>query len=192
MKAIFAVALISATLGGCAKASDSSAASDTSSPAAAADAASPAAGASATASDAPLVQPSMMYGISGTEEPDKDDASATAAASAAADAGGVEEAIPVYPGANEEPDRGLAMSSGTVSVKMNMYKTSDDAGAVVNWYKAHLPASWHNFILSNGGKTVGTFSLKTEKAGNAGTEQTILVSADSNTTQIQITTKKGN
>jgi len=175
MKAIFAVALISATLGGCAKASDSSAAS----------------GASATASDAPLVQPSMMYGISGTEEPDKDDASATAA-SAAADAGGAEQTIPVYPGANEEADRGLAMSSGTVSVKMNMYKTSDDAGAVVNWYKAHLPASWHNFILSNGGKTVGTFSLKTEKAGNAGTEQTILVSADSGSTQIQITTKKGN
>lgn len=182
MKAILAIALSAAVLGGCAKSSDSATTSDASSPAAdattsaAAEASSPAPAAAAAADTAAAAETA---------------AAATASdPSPAGDAGAID--LPVYPGATEEGDKGLSMSTGTASVKMQIFQTKADSKAVIDWYKAHLPSSWQNFVLSNDGKTVGTFSSESANGSKpTGADQSVIVTSENGVTRIQLTTKKG-
>ena len=96
-------------------------------------------------------------------------------------------AIPVYPGASELKDQGMAMSSNGTSVVMKIYATPDDTKRVIEWYKAHLPAAWKNFEMSSGGKTSGTFSSE----GTDGDQSLIISTQDDKTTRIQAATKHG-
>jgi hypothetical protein len=119
---------------------------------------------------------------------------AAGAAATAAPAGGASGApfvaidLPVYPGATKEADKGLDMSSNGTSVKMDFYSTKDDAATVIAWYKAHLPSTWQNFTVSNGGKDAGTFA--SPEHGNDG--QSVFVEGqESGGTQMQLTTKTG-
>ena len=95
--------------------------------------------------------------------------------------------IPVYPGASELKDQGMAMSANGTSVVMKVYSTGDDTKRVIEWYKAHLPATWKNFEMSSGGKTSGTFSSE----GSDGDQSLIISTQDDKTTRIQAATKHG-
>jgi len=171
MKALLAIALSAVMLGGCSKSSDSGTTSDASSPAADAT--------TSAAADA---------GSASADASSPSDAASPAGAAAAA---GEAIDLPVYPGATEERDKGLSMSTGTASVKMQFFKTKADSKTVVEWYKSHLPSSWQNFVLSNNGKTVGTFSSESANGSKpAGADQSVIVTSDSGVTLIQLTTKK--
>ncbi len=95
--------------------------------------------------------------------------------------------LPVYPGAAESKDQGMAMSSNGTSVAMKVYTTKDDPKSVSDWYKSHLPASWKNGILTAGGKTVGTFANERTD----GDQSVIVSNQDDGTSRIQLTTKHG-
>jgi hypothetical protein len=208
MKAILAIALSAVLLGGCSKSSDSGTTSDASSPAAdattsaAADASaatssaagttrgasSPSAAAAATSDAGPAGEATASVAAPASPAGD-----AAASPGAAAD-GAARSAIdlPVYPGATEEGDKGLEMSAGTTMVKMQIFKTKTDSKTVIDWYKAHLPSSWQNFVISNEGKTVGTFSSESANGTRpVGADQSVIVTSESGVTQIQLTTKKG-
>ncbi len=95
--------------------------------------------------------------------------------------------LPVYPGASEAKDQGMAVSSNGTSLAMKVYTTKDDTKRVADWYKSHLPSSWKDGIITAGGKTVGTFS--SEHAD--GDQSVIIANQDDTTTRIQLTTKHG-
>jgi hypothetical protein len=181
MKALLAFALSATLLGGCSKSSDSGTTSDASSPAA--DATTSGAGPASDASPASDVAGSAAGSASPTD--------GASPAGAAAENGGNAIELPVYPGATEERDKGLSMSTGKASVKMQFFKTKADSKTVVDWYKSHLPSSWQNFVLSNNGKTVGTFASESANGSKpAGADQSVIVTSDSGVTRIQLTTKK--
>jgi hypothetical protein len=96
-------------------------------------------------------------------------------------------ALPVYPGANDNTDQGMSMSSNGTSVTIKVYTSKDDAKVVSDWYKSHLPGAWKNGILTSDGKTVGTFS---NEMGD-GDQSVIVASQDDKTTRIQLSTKHG-
>ena len=95
--------------------------------------------------------------------------------------------IPVYPGATQNAGEGMDMSANGTSVKMQIFTSKDDAKAVADWYKTHLPGAWKNGILTTDGKTVGTFSNEMTD----GDQSVIISSTDDKTTRIQLTTKHG-
>jgi len=95
--------------------------------------------------------------------------------------------LPVYPGASEAKDQGMAVSSNGTSLAMKVYTTKDDTKRVADWYKSHLPSGWKDGIITAGGKTVGTFS--NEHAD--GDQSVIIANQDDTTTRIQLTTKHG-
>ncbi len=183
-KAILAIALAAVVLGGCSKSSDSGTTSDASSPAADATAAAAADAAASPAADA------AASSAASTSAPDA--GAAPASGASAAPAGG-EAAVdlPVYPGATEEGDKGLQMSTGTASVKMQIFQTKTDSKTVIDWYKSHLPSSWQNFVISNDGKTVGTFASQSSGSKPAAVDQSVIVTSENGVTRIQLTTKKG-
>ncbi len=114
----------------------------------------------------------------------------SATTSSAANGSGGFVTLPIYPGAVAASDGSLSTSSSTGSVEMKWYTTKDDSKKVVDWYKAHLPASFENFAISANGKTTGTF---TDEHKDGSGDQSVLVAVDSNTTdtRIQLTTKHG-
>jgi hypothetical protein len=96
--------------------------------------------------------------------------------------------LPVYPGATEAPDAGsMSVTTNTGSVVMKVYATKDDAKKVADWYKAHLPATFKDSIMTVDTKTIGTFvNERTD-----GDQSVIVASQDVTTTRIQLTTKHG-
>jgi hypothetical protein len=168
---------------GCAKKTDQSTATDTTTTAGSTPAAdtamtpAPATDVSAapTASTAPVVTATAASG----------DTSVSSSAGSGASTGYIQ--IPVYPGAAEGTDQALSASGNGTSVTMHIYTTKDDARKVSEWYKSHLPASWKSSIITVGGKTGGTFV--DEHAD--GDQSVIVANADETTTRIQLTTKHG-
>ena len=98
--------------------------------------------------------------------------------------------MPIYPGATAAPDGSLSSSSNTGSVDIKWYTTKDDSKTVTDWYKAHLPADFQNFVISANGKTTGTF---TDEHKDGSGDQSIMVTVDDSTktTRIQLATKHG-
>jgi hypothetical protein len=96
--------------------------------------------------------------------------------------------LPVYPGATEAPDAGsMSVTTNTGSVVMKVYATKDDAKKVADWYKAHLPATFKDSIMTVDTKTIGTFvNERTD-----GDQSVIVATQDVTTTRIQLTTKHG-
>jgi len=96
--------------------------------------------------------------------------------------------LPVYPGATEATDAGsMSVTTNTGSVVMKVYATRDDAKKVADWYKAHLPATFKDSIMTVDTKTIGTFvNERTD-----GDQSVIVATQDVTTTRIQLTTKHG-
>ncbi len=183
MKAILAIALAAALLGGCSKSNDTSTATDTSSPAADA-------GTSATAA-ASAEATAEATAEASAETSATESAGATSTATAAAGGGSID--LPVYPHATEQTDKGLSISTGATSVKMDVYLTKEASKTVIDWYKSHLPSAWQNFVVSNNGKTAATFTSPSASGSKSGgAEQSVMVTEDTDGTRIQLTTKKGN
>ncbi len=111
---------------------------------------------------------------------------AGAPASASAGAGGYID-LPVYPGAAESKAQAMSMSANTGSVAITVYSTKDDAKAVAEWYKSHLPAEFKGGVLTAGDKTVGTFS---EEHAD-GDQSVVVANQPDGTTRIQLATKHG-
>ena len=126
------------------------------------------------------------------------DASATSGATMAAmsgSAGGNDAnafiTLPVYPGATTSADGGtISSSSSTGSFEAKIYTTNDDAKKVVDWYKANLPSTFQNFVISSNGKTSGAFT--DEHKDNSG-DQSVMITSDGSATgtRIQLATKHG-
>jgi hypothetical protein len=199
-KAIIAIALAAAFLGGCSKSSDSGTSSDAASPAADAvttSAASPDAGASAPAASTSAATAAAGEATVATAVATAPGTAATTGANAAPSANAAPGAnaaidLPVYPGATEQNDKGMSLTTGTASVKMQVFDSKDDAKKVIDWYKAHLPSGWQNFVISTDNKTMGTFTNDNENGSKpAGAEQSVIVTVDNGVTRIQLTTKKG-
>jgi len=171
----------------CSKSSDTTSSSSTAA-ATAGDAAAATASdaAAATATDAPAA--TATDAAAATES-----ASPAPAVSTAPATSGTPIALPVYPGAQALKDRSISMTTGNGSLKVDSYQTGDDAKTVIEWYKAHLPSSWQNFSMTNGGKTVGTFSTDlTGGASGAGATQSVIVTTGTDgKTDIQLSTKTG-
>ena len=97
--------------------------------------------------------------------------------------------IPVYPGASSNKDEGISVAGNGGSVTTKVYTTNEDSKTVCDWYKAHVPSSWQNSIITAGGKTMGTF-VDEHKNGD-GDQSIIVTSQDDKTTRVQLTTKHG-
>ena len=96
--------------------------------------------------------------------------------------------LPVYPGATDAKDNGsMSISTNTGSIAMKSYTTSDDAKKVADWYKAHLPASFKNAILTSDNKTNATFVNE----HTDGDQSVLITTTDGTSTRIQLTTKHG-
>jgi hypothetical protein len=180
MKRLLSVLAAAALLAACTKSQDTSAQNSSAvASAAAADASAAAAGANVAASAAAAganVAASAAAAAGATTAP----AEAASGSVAAID-------LPIYPGATKEPDKSLSMSSSGSTLKVDYYLTKDDSPAVIAWYKSKLPSNWTNFSINAGSKTVGTFS--TPEGG--GTNQTVIVTGDTDGTHIQLSTKTG-
>jgi hypothetical protein len=112
---------------------------------------------------------------------------ATAAAKTSSSGSGAYIDMPVYPGASENKDQSMSMSSNGVAVTVKIYTTGDDAKKVTDWYKSHLPAAWKNMVVGSDKATMGTF---VNEAGD-GDQTVVVASQDDHTTRIQLTTKHG-
>jgi hypothetical protein len=182
MKRLLSVFAAAALLAACTKSQDTSAQSSGSAAASAAAAVASAAAAganvaaSAAAAGANVVASAAAAGAN---------AAATVAASAAAAVAAID--LPIYPGATKEPDKSLSMSSSGSTLKVDYYLTKDDSPAVIAWYKSKLPSNWTNFSINAGSKTIGTFSTPE----SSGTNQTVIVTGDTDGTHIQLSTKTG-
>ena len=177
----------------CAKHTDQTTTSDTTSTQAAADAG------ATPAADAGETTPAPDAGTTPVAEVSPSTTTATSAATTGpmtvttvsgtngASSGGYIN-LPVYPGSSEMKEQAMSSSSDEGSVAMKIYSTKDDAKKVAEWYKAHLPASFKGGILTAGDKTVGTWADE-HKDG----DQNVIVGSDSSsgTTRIQLTTKHG-
>lgn len=180
---------------GCAKKTDQTTTSDTSTQAAADAGATPAS--DTAASDTSTAAPAASD--TSTTAPDAGTTTATTTATpgamsvtagsgtnGAASGGYID--LPVYPSAAENKEQAMTASSDSGSVAMKVYQTKDDAKKVAEWYKAHLPASFKGGILTAGDKTVGTWADE-----HTDGDQSVVVGSDSSggVTRIQLTTKHG-
>jgi hypothetical protein len=177
----------------CAKHTDQTTTSDTTSTQAAADAgATPAAdtGAATPAPDAgttPVAEVSPSTATASSSATTGPMTVTAVSGTNGASSGGYID-LPVYPGAAEMKEQAMSSSTNEGTVAMKVYSTKDDAKKVAEWYKAHLPASFKGGILTAGDKTVGTWADE-HKDG----DQNVIVGSDSSsgTTRIQLTTKHG-
>ncbi len=120
-----------------------------------------------------------------TSTPAAGEASAASGANGTSGGGFID--LPVYPGAADNTDQGMTMSSNGGSFTVKVYSTKDDAKKVAEWYKSHLPAEFKGGVLTSGDKTVGTFSDE-----HAGGDQSVVVANEPDgTTRIQLSTKHG-
>ncbi len=172
----------------CSKASDTTSSSST---AAATSTDATAAAAAATGAAAPAA--TAAAAAAATDTAAAESAAPEAGASSAPASSATVVVLPVYPGAQAIKDRSISMSTGNGSLKVDSYQTAADAKTVIDWYKAHLPGSWQNFSMTNGGKTVGTFSTDlTGGASSGGTTQSVIVTTGTDgKTDIQLSTKTG-
>ena len=95
--------------------------------------------------------------------------------------------LPVYPGAAESKEGAMSMSTNTGSFTVKVYTSKDDTKKVAEWYKAHLPSSFKNAIMTSNDKTVGTFANERSD----GDQSIIVAGQPDNTTRIQLATKHG-
>ena len=175
-------------LSACAKKTDQSTTTSTDTTTAttapAADAASPAAVTTAPDASPSSAPASTSTAAAATSAPTT--TTAPAASSNGASSGSF-ITLPVYPGAEVSKEGTMSMTTNTGSFEVKVYSTKDDAKKVAEWYKAHLPASFKNGILTSGDKTVGTFVDE-----HTDGDQSIIVANQSDgTTRIQLSNKRG-
>jgi hypothetical protein len=183
-------------LTGCAKKTDQTTTSDTTSTQAAADAGATPASDAGEATAAPDAGTTPAAEVAASAAPASSATATTGAMTATTVAGSGSNGagsggyidLPVYPGANEVKEQAMTASSNSGSVAMKVYSTKDDAKKVAEWYKAHLPASFKGGILTAGDKTVGTWADEHQDG-----DQSVIVGSDSagGVTRVQLTTKHG-
>jgi hypothetical protein len=111
----------------------------------------------------------------------------TSTSNGTASGGGGYIDLPVYPGATENKDNAMQMSTNGGSFTVKIYTSKDDTKKVADWYKSHLPAAFKGGVLTAGDKTVGTFADEHPD----GDQSIVVASQDDHTTRIQLSTKHG-
>jgi hypothetical protein len=151
----------------------------------------PASGSAAT--PAPEVSPSTTpdvsasAGAAATSAPTSTTTTTSASSSSNGTSSGKYITLPIYPGATVSTEGTMSMTTNTGSFDVKVYSTKDDAKKVAEWYKAHLPASFKNGILTSGDKTVGTFVDE----HTDGDQSVIVANQPDGATRIQLSTKHG-
>ena len=91
---------------------------------------------------------------------------------------------PVYPGAEQSQDGGIAVSGNQGSTQMAVFKTTDPFDKVYDYYKSQLPAGSEKMKMSEGSESMATFQIGDDKSPD---QTTVMISAKDGATQILIT-----
>lgn len=73
---------------------------------------------------------------------------------------------PVYPGATQDQNGGLTMSTDKGTSVTAIYKTSDDFSKVESYYKSQLPANSEKMNMSAGTGSLATFQIGDDTAAD--------------------------